>query len=95
MYLPNNSLKNHLPEKYHLNRSVHVSQEQKKIGRPINVRLTIEALHRLQVTIYCMFQDKGATAIQLEATNLSSLVVAKFTFPLITYFSTIYLTIRL
>ena len=41
----------------------HVSQEQKK-GRK-TWDLTKEALHQLQETINCMFQDKGTTAIQL------------------------------
>ena len=60
--------------------------------------LTIETLHWLQETINCIIQDKFKTrqrfnlfqtCSDLEATNLSSLVVAKSKFPLITYFSTI------
>ena len=41
--------------------------------------LTIEALHQLQETIYCMFQDEGMTAIQLVQNVLWSLS-DKFTF---------------
>ena len=37
---------------------------RKKGGR-ITLGFTIDALRRLQETIYCMFQDKGARAIQL------------------------------
>ena len=37
----------------------------RKNGEDEKRDLLIEALHRLQETIYCMFHDKIATAIQL------------------------------